>query len=169
MPNLITGLKYQAPYQKVETEEQLMEVFSDLKKHFETFTSNFKFTSPDKKAVESFRQFLEIATAIDGKPTVVLTGSGNIGGLVVNDASLEYDLSSVSALTKYWDTYRDGTCHSCHKIGREFLSQDESRWYCAIDIKPMKWHDCPSYDAHRKNSQGKAARTLAILVAEATK
>ena len=47
MPNLITGLKYVPVYPKLETEQQLLNVFFDLKKEYLKFARNFKVLTLD--------------------------------------------------------------------------------------------------------------------------
>jgi hypothetical protein len=165
MPNLITGLKYQPTHQKAETEQQLLEVFADLREQYSKFSQSFRISTPTGEPIGDFEHFLQ--HSIQEGSSVVLNGSGDVGGLVVQNASLEYDLSPVGELTRYWDIHRDGSCHSCHKIGREILSQDEGRWYCTIGVGPMKWHDCPKYDPIARNSEGKAARKLQEIISEA--
>jgi len=163
MPNLIVGLKYQPPHEKVETEQQITDVFSDLKKHYHGFNSQFRITTPNGEVIKNFKQFLNIA--VGKKTSVVLTGSGDIGGLVVKDASLEYDLSSVSAILRCWDQYRNGSCHGC--LNQVRVVDTESYREC----KKGKYgrNNCPEYDALRKNSEGRPAKKLVELIEESSK
>jgi hypothetical protein len=166
MPNLIIGLKYQPPHEKVETEQQLAEVFSDMKKCYDRFSSQFRITNPNGEVIDNFKKFLNIA--IEEKSSVVLTGNGDIGGLVVKDASLEYDLSLVSALTRNWDQYRDGSCLSCHNHYYDNSSGDAE--HACTKFKENDWsRKCPGYDAYRRNSNKKPAKKLAELIEKATK
>ncbi|MBI5148999.1 hypothetical protein HZA33_04940 [Candidatus Pacearchaeota archaeon] len=178
MTNLIVGLKYQPKYGKIETEEQLLEIFSDLKENYSKFKQNFSITS-DGKSV-NLKEFLKIAVddpiANAGKfSRVVLSGSGDIGGIVVKDASLEYDLSSVSSLTKYWNIYQDKSCFSCTNQYTVLISQDESEARCKkindgrSPGQVNRNHDCANYSAYLKNSEGKPARQLDALIEEALK
>ncbi|MBR9683717.1 hypothetical protein GOV03_04220, partial [Candidatus Woesearchaeota archaeon] len=89
----------------------------------------------------------------------------DIGGLKVENAVLTYDLSQVTEVTLYWDLRRDGSCHSCLELARDYDAQE---WDCNKQ-NPMKWKNCPQYNAKLKNSEGKTARTLAELIAEAAK
>lgn len=165
MPNLITGLKYYPLYKKLETEEQLLEVFADLRGQYQKFKQTFEIY--DGRPIKNFKHFLKLA--VKENKSVILKGSGDIGGLVVHNASLDYDLSAVGALTKDWDTSRDGSCFSCHDIRRNMIAQDASEWYCSGGINPMKEDNCAKYDALIKNSKGKTARKLDALIALATK
>jgi len=163
MGNLIVGLRYQPPLEKVETEEQLLDTFYDLRKNYERLWQ-FEILDRSSNPIKDFRHFLEVA--IKDKLTI-LRGSGDIGGLEVHDANVEYDLSSIEKLTRYWDIHRDGSCHNCHNLGREYDLGD-FKWCCAIGINPMIWHDCPKYDSLLKNREGKLARQLVELIEEAT-
>jgi len=165
MPNLITGLRYKPTYQKAETEQELLEVFADLREQYSNFSQSFRISTPTGEPIEDFERFLQ--HSIQEGSFVVLSGSGDVGGLVIQNASLEYDLSSVGKLTRYWDIHRGGSCHSCHKIGRETHSQNEGKWYCTLGVEPMKWNDCSKYDPLVRNSEGKAARKLHEIISEA--
>ncbi len=173
MSNRIVGLKYIPPV-KVKTEEELLQTFADLRENYTKLSQNFSMTYLDGKKVENFKQFLRIATmdTVTGhlSPTVVLNGSGDIGGLVVKDASLEYNLSLVSAAVQYWDIYRDGYCNSCRNrvdIMRAY-GDDGRDFRCGVG-ESTNTGECPQYKAYRQNAQGKTARTLKELFAEATK
>ena len=163
MPNVITGLKYYSPYQKLETEAQLLEVFADLKEQYQKFKQTFEIYA--SRPVKNFKHFLKIA--IKENQGVVLKGSGDIGGLVVHNASVDYDLSAVGTLVKYWDSSRDGSCMGCTNERREIVAQDQSNWYCAEGVKRIDGKNCRKYDSLIKNSKGKAARKLDELIAEA--
>ncbi len=165
MPNLITGLKYQPNHEKVRTEQELLEVFGDLKKEYSKLNQSFEISTPTGESIKDFKQFLQYS--IQKGSSVLLNGSGDVGGFVVKDASLEYDLSSVENLTKEWNDDREGSCFGCHKIGRKFVSQDEGEWYCALGIERISWLDCSKYDPIVKNSEGKAARKLQEIIYEA--
>lgn len=166
MPSLIIGLKYQPTRQKVETEQELLGVFIDLKEQYSKFSQSFNISTPTGNPIKDFKHFLQ--HAIQEGSSVVLNGSGDIGGFVVQNASLEYDLSPVEKLTRYWDIYRDGSCNSCHEIRRETVCQDEGRWYCMIGVEPMKWNNCSQYNPKIKNFVGKAARKLQEIILEAS-
>ncbi|MBR9683424.1 hypothetical protein GOV03_02690, partial [Candidatus Woesearchaeota archaeon] len=101
MPNHMIGLEYFAPYETVSTEEQLLEVFSDLKKCYSKLDSQFIMTDSNDVMITDFADFLEAAT--QEKSVVTLVGSGDIGGLKVENAVLTYDLSQVTEVTLYWD------------------------------------------------------------------
>jgi hypothetical protein len=167
MSDIITGLKYQPPYLKVETEQQILEVFADLRQQYQKLSKNFRISLPEGGAIKDFSDFLRHSTQRD--QFVRLNGSGYIEGLIVNDASLEYDLSEVGKLITYWDIRRDGSCHSCHNLGREHDSLGGGEWYCSININPMKWSNCPKYDSIVKNSKGEPARNLDELILDAIK
>ncbi len=166
MPNLLVGLKYQPTNPKAETEQQLLQVFADLRKQYQQFNQIFIISASTGSPVKDFEHFLRLAVQED--QSVVLKGSGYIGGLNVQNALLEYDLSSVGALTEYWDVYRDGSCHSCHNHYYQYVGM-ESEHACSV-MNPMDWSSkCPKHDAFRKNSEGKPARKLDELILEATK
>ncbi len=168
MPNVLSGLKYYRPkYGAVKTEQQLMEIFGDLREIYSRFNSIFQISTGNGEIIQDFKHFLKIA--VSENSLVILKGSGDIGGLTVKDASLEYDLSTIHNLTRYWNIYRDGSCHSCHKIGQEFVTQDETESYCTIGVNPMQWNNCPKYDSFLKDSEGRTARRLEALIIEATK
>ena len=166
MPNLITGLKYHIPKEKLETEEQLLAIFSDLREIYKKFTGNFEITRKDGMPVASFLNFLEIAIN-EKSPSVILTGSGDIGGLSVENASLEYDLSDVFDKTRFWDIYRDGSCFSCHNSYSVSIAQDEVEGRCKVK-EHMYSKNCSEYKPKRTNSEGKAARRLEKLIIEAS-
>ena len=165
MPNLITGLKYQSPNPTVETEQELLQVFTDLKEQYTRFNKTFKIFTQTGEPLTDFEHFLKLA--VQEKQAVVLTGSGDIGGLVVQNASLEYDLSPVGDLTKFWDIYQNGSCHSCRNHTYEQIGMEMENSCIVFGREKMNWHDCQRYDAKRKNSEGKAARKLNLLVLEA--
>ena len=172
MPNTIVGLKYDLIAKKIETEKQLLDEFSSLKENYEKFKKSFKITC-DNKEVADFKSFLEIALRDDfidqeGEPKVLLVGSGDIGGLVVKNASVEYDLSEIAEATRFWDQYRDGSCHSCNNHRYGFEGGDSVNLCSKVDHDKMK-SNCPEYNAGIKNSEGKAARPLAELIQEASK
>ncbi len=165
MPNLITGLKYQPNHEKVRTEQELLEVFGDLKKEYSELSRSFEISTPAGESIEDFKQFLRYS--IQEGSSVLLNGNGDVGGFVLKNASLEYDLSSVKNLTKYWDNNLDDSCLGCHNLGRESFARDENEWYCASDIKPMDWSDCSKYEPKVKNSEGGVARKLQEIISEA--
>ena len=113
MPSLITGLKYlvNAKREEFSEEEHLLSVFADLRMQFDFIKRQFKITNYNGEEISDFSQFLNVAVSNNSR--TILNGSGNIFGMEVRDASLEYDLSSVEKLTRYWDQSRDGGCHSC--------------------------------------------------------
>jgi hypothetical protein len=172
MPNLITVLKYQPPYQKVETEQQLLEVFRELKESYFKFNQGFRIFMLNSSPVKDLEHFLRLA--VRGQ-SVVLTGSGDIGGLAIQSASLEYNLSPVGALTRAWDVYRDGSCIGCsHSFYRNVGGDAE----LACKVMDPLWRqslpvdvcdECPEYKALAKNSEGKPARKLNELILEAVK
>jgi len=167
MPNFITGLKYQPPYEKIETEEKLIATFSDLKNNYDKLTSQFKITAHDGKAINTFKQFLD--TAIQEKQKVILTGSGDIGGLVVKNASLEYDLSKVGEDTVYWNILRETHCHNCLNHYYKPTTGDEMAHACSVRTN-MDWSgNCKEHNPYLKNSEGKPVRKLSELIDEATK
>ena len=126
---------------------------------------NFQTFDTKSKKVGGIKEFLEIATSEEA--IVVLKGSGDIGGFVVTDASLEYDLSIVGNLTKYWDQRRNGSCHSCYNHYYD-LSTGDSEHACK-KLPRNDWSgNCPKYDAYKKNVGGKPARKLAELIEEAS-
>ena len=176
MPNLLTGLKYQAPYEEVETEQELLEVFADLKEQYSRLSSNFKIFTARGRQIRSFRDFLRYATRDDNKKyrdndegeLVILRGSGDISGLVVKNASLEYDLSQVEELTRLWDDYRDNTCNSCQNLGK--APEEDAFCNDRTISKPRELRfSSACYRPLRKNSEGKAARKLDELVEEAAR
>lgn len=166
MPNLLIGLKYSFSNPKAETEQQLLQVFADLRKQYQRFSQNFSISTIRGLQIENFENFLRLA--VQKKQSVVLKGSGDIGGLNVKDASVEYDLSFIGDLTEYWDIYRDGSCHSCHN---HYYQQFEMETEHACNVMPcMDWSgNCPKHDSYRKNSEGKPSRKLDELITEAAK
>ena len=152
MPTISLGLKYRPVFQKIETEQQLLRVFADLRGHYQRFNQTFKLFTSVGEPVKSCQDFLKIA--VQEEQYVVLVGSGNIFGTIVENADFELDLSRVSQLTKYWDISRDGSCHSCLKQVRDHTN---SSWECATK-RSYGRKNCPDYDAHLKNHEGKAAR-----------
>lgn len=163
----IIGLRYVPPVQKVETEEQLLQVFADLKETCFKLCQTFKMTCLNGDKISDFEQFLKIAI---GQPntlssTVILNGSGDVGGLVVKDTSVEYNLSLVSAAVQYWDQYRDSSCTSCNNHYWDQV-RGEMEHACAAN-KKMWAQGCPNYDAYRKNAKGGPARKLDELIKEA--
>jgi len=170
MANTIIGIKYNLQAKKINTEDQLLNEFSSLKENYEKFKKSFKITDGDKE-IADFKSFLEIAVSDmrNEEPKVILEGSGDIGGIIVKDASVEYNLVEIAKATRYWDQYRDGSCHSCHNHRYEFEGMDSVNACVKIDRDKMIWKDCKEYDPVLKNSEGKAARPLAELVKEASK
>tara|TARA_Y100000034_G_scaffold99058_1_gene121552 strand:- start:417 stop:917 length:501 start_codon:yes stop_codon:yes gene_type:complete len=165
MPNLITGLRYQPNIQKAETEQQLLEVFADLGVQYLKFNQSFKISTLEGEPIEDFEHFLQHSTQ-EGS-SVVLNGSGDVGGLVVRDASLVYDLSPVGNLTMYWDSSRDGSCHSCRNHRYEEIGMEMENSCNLLGRENMVWQDCSKYDPRRRNSEGKAARKLKEIISEA--
>jgi hypothetical protein len=173
MPNTIVGLKYKLQVKKINTEGQLLNEFSSLRENYEKFKNSFKITADNKK-IADFKSFLEVAVrdnniAREGEPKVILEGSGDIGGITVKEASVEYDLSEISELVRYWNQYRDGSCHSCHNHRYVFDGMDSENSCSKFGRDGMKWKDCKEYDPVLKNANGTAARPLAELIAEASK
>lgn len=163
MPNLISGLKYQPTIQKAETEEQLLEVFSDLREQYSKFDQNFRIFTPTGEPVKDFKHFIRLA--VQENQSVVLTGRENIGRLDVKNASLEYDLSRVGDLTRYWDLKRGGSCYSCHNHYYADSSGD-AKHACGV-MDSMDWSGkCPEYMPYINNFEGKAARVLDELISE---
>ncbi len=163
MPNNIIGLEYQLPYTKIETEEQLKEIFSELKEIYTKFNSNFSINTAQGNPIENFNQFLNIA--VQNKKSIILTGSGDIGGFVVKNASISYNLSQIGEITKYWDQYIDGSCHECKN---HYYQQDggDMNHACVLKTK-LDWSkNCLQYDSKLKNSEGKTARKLNELLEE---
>ena len=165
MSNILTGLKYTFPYSEIDTEEKLLDVFSGLRESFVEFSSNGFRTFKGDEEITDFRRLLEIA--ISESSNILVKGSGQIMGLSLNDATLEYDLSEISDSVRYWDISRDGDCHSCHSQYRVPTAQDDGYWACKLH-NPLIWSGCPDYDAYKKNSEGKPARILAELIEEAS-
>lgn len=172
MSTSIVGLKFNAP-EKVKTEEQLIDVFNDLREQYKVIDPGFSLTHLGKD-IQNFSDFL--GAAMDGRPIVDVKGSGIIGGLEVKNGCLKYDLSSVRNLTMYWDQRRDGSCHTCHKIRQTHISSD-LKYYCyvkGINEKklldpsyepPMDWSgQCRSYAPRITNSKGKVARKLLDII-----
>jgi len=165
MPNLLTGLKYQAPLSEANTEAELLEVFSDLRKTYDRLSSIFRITDHSGTPYNNFRELLEVSAGED-PVSILVNGSGDVGGLVIKDASLEYDLSAISVVTKLWDNCRDGDCHSCKEEVR--VVGMDCYWECNTG-KGYGRKDCPDHKAIKQNSEGKPARKLIELVAEASK
>ena len=162
MANLITGLKYQPLHQEIKTEQELLQVFADLKKEYSKLNQSFEMHTPRGESIESFEHFLQ--HSVQEESSLVLNGSGDIGGIVVQDAFLEYDLSSLGDLTKFWDIYRDGSCHSC--LNQVRVKSMDPHWACNEGKYGRK--NCPDQDSYIKNSEGKPARELAELIQEAS-
>ena len=167
MVNLITGLKYHTSIEKLETEEQLFSLLEEIKEDYQGLRDNFLITSLSGKPVKSFYDFM--LKVFCENPKIILKGSGNVGGLEVKNASLEYDLSKITDLCQYWDIFRDGSCHSCdaqYQAGRDTV---DNGYACGKGISPMVWNGCKKYDARIKNSEGKTARPLMEILKEAAK
>ena len=168
MPNLITGLRYSSPINHVDTEEQLLEVFEDLKKEYQKLFQHFTISTPNNEIITSFKQLLKYATNttyLDKKKEVILNGSGDIGGgIIVNTASVEYDLLDIGQITRYWDQRREGTCMSCTKRVRDNIEQE---WDCGIGVR-YGTKNCSKYTPFVTNSKGERASALEELIEEAS-
>ena len=175
MSNVLTGLKYHPPIFEVKTEEQLLQVFADLREQYQKFSKDFRITTRKGSPLENFEQFLRIALK-EQDAVVVLNGSGDVDGLNIQDGSLEYDLSFVgegligNKPTWYWDQSRDGSCLGCRNYGssQDDLAQ-EVRYSCNLGYSKTSNEDCPKYDARIRNSEGEPARKLSELILEAAK
>jgi len=165
MPNLLTGLKYQAPLSEANTEAELLEIFADLRKFYNQLSSTFRITDHSGTPYNNFREVLEASVGKDSV-SILVTGSGDVGGLVIKDTSLEYDLSAISAVTRFWDINRDGSCHACKEQVR-VIGMD-SYWECNTG-KEYGRKDCLDHKAIKQNSEGKPARKLKELIEEASK
>lgn len=162
MVNVLTGLAYKSKYKKLENEDQLLEIFSELKQYYAELGNGFRILDDSHEEFESFTDFLQYVTSKES--TVILQGSGTIYGLKFDDASLTYDLSQIEDLTRYWDQESRGDCHSCNNLGRNYISQNEGEWYCTMGVSPMIQSGCPKLDSKIKNSQGGPARSLDELM-----
>ncbi len=169
MANTLVGLRYNVVCEELEegrlkTEEQLFDIFNDLKENHEKFKQNFQILDSSRKPILNFKQFLETAVEEDSK--VILKGSGDIEGLSVKEASLEYDLSQVGEFIKYWDMFRDGSCHSCLNHAYEQIGGDMENSCIKRGRENMIWKEyaCPDHMAKSQNSQGQPARSLQELM-----
>ncbi|UCG95436.1 MAG: hypothetical protein JSV92_00065 [archaeon] len=160
MPNAVP-LKYKAPFQGPYTEEQLLTVFHDLKENYSGIRKDFTITNQTGNLVKDFGQLLRIA--VSNKPEVILKGSGEVGGLKVENGLVEYDLSEISKSTEYWDILRDGSCSGCNNLGFKKVEYNKER-ICKIGLSMDHDKDCSGYDPKRKNSQGEPARKLDELI-----
>lgn len=155
MPSLINGLRYVPLYAEIRTEEQLLEIFSELRKDYGEFRDYFGIIDEKRKPVQDFKTFLE--TAIRGG-RFIFKNLKNSSTTDLYANSVEYDASSIRKFTTRWDSRRDGTCHSCTKAS--------SPAACAADAIAT---NCMEYDALVKNSRGEQARKLSELIEEASK
>ena len=166
MKNMIK-IQHHSPSDNIETEEELIDIFLELKKSYEEISSQFKIKTYDGKKVENFKQFIDFTV---NKPhhDFILYGSGKIAGIKVKNANIIYELSEIHNLTEYWDMHIKNSCHNCHNRYQEpVLMQFENR--CDV-VKPMNWSgNCPKYDPHIKNSKGYSAKTLAEIIDDIVK
>ena len=174
MVNTIVGLRYNIICEELEegrlqTEEQLFSIFNDLKENYEKFKQNFQILNRSRKPISNFKQFLEIVVKEGSK--VILKGSGDIEGLSVKEASLEYDLSQVGKFVKYWDMFRDGSCHGCLNHGYEQIGMEMENSCIKRGREKMIWekYACPDHRAKSQNSQGQPARSLQKMIESAAK
>ncbi len=120
MPSIITGLEYICLYEEIETEEQLIEVLKELKDVFSGFQQGFKIKDNSGREITDSKSFLENALTekeiLQKGPIITLKGSGNVGGLEIQQGSIQYDLSQVYNRALDWDKKRDGTCYGCTHI-----------------------------------------------------
>tara|TARA_Y100000031_G_C8070297_1_gene314809 strand:+ start:98 stop:616 length:519 start_codon:yes stop_codon:yes gene_type:complete len=155
MPTLIVKLQYAPPVSEIKTEEQLERVFTDLNEAYLELAEHQ--ITRRGNPVTNFGDFLRIA--VQPQRSVVVYGDGNICGLIVEDGYVEYDLSRLGELVRFWDQRIDGSCHSCTNF------QQNPMWGKSCGVEEELWKDeCPGYNAKIQNSQGGAALPLAGLV-----
>lgn len=160
MPNALV-LKYKAPFQEPYTEEQLINIFHDLKGTYSEIEKNFIVENFIGMPVENYRQFLNIATS--SNPKAIIKGSGPIAGLELKNGEAEYDLSEIRQETKNWDINRSGTCIGC---GNEHFRQigNEMTRVCSVLEEMDDSGNCPEYNPKARNSNGGPARKLAEII-----
>lgn len=165
MPNLIMGLKYHHPLEEANTEAELLEIFADLRKNYEKLSSQFRITKNNGELLKNFGRLLSLA--VEKPINVLVSGSGDIGGLVIKDSPLEYDLSEIFEFSKYWNIGTGNNCSSCLNVTSRFVGMDTES-YCISknaslrDIKELNDKDyiCPNHDAKKKNAQGKPTELI---------
>jgi hypothetical protein len=139
---------------RIATEEELLILFDDLRKLYESFSEKHAMADSNDNSVDNLKQFLEMATR---SQKVIIKGATISSSIPVE---IEYDFSKVHGITREWDLLRDHGCHSCmHHRNREYEE------YCR-QFRPGT--DCPKYSAQRVNLAGEPAATLAELIESAS-
>jgi hypothetical protein len=164
MPNTIIGLEYNSLISKIQREEDLIYIFSALKDYYDKFRKDFKILTPKNQVVNCFGEFLEIA--VNDPSYVILSGSGNIGGLEFKDARIKYDLSEVRRLTSCWNE-RISYCNCCRNYEGERVDIDEVKWGCKIKTHSPDGQ-CDSFDGAsiRGLNDSPKARPLEAIISD---
>ncbi len=167
--DIVCGLRYESGIEELETEEQLFSIFTELKENYNKFRENFEISDCNGDPIDNFSDFL-VQAINEEAGMVFLKGSGEIAGLSVKNATLEYNLGDVVTLTEYWDIHRARDCYACHNKESYWVDEDTKESECKKDHEPMNSQKCgDDFDSHIKNSKGKAARTLQEMVEAAVK
>ena len=164
--NIVSAVKYESGVDGLKTEEQLLDIFAELRKFYDELRGRkIKILSPDIESVDTFQEFLEIAT--DSKRTrVLLKGIGVIAGLTVQDAIVEYDMSHVARLVSSWDSNHCGDL--CENYRIEHVAQDITEPYCRKGHTHFSPKKCDDIDPKFKNEDGEPARSLYHIIQEAS-
>lgn len=178
----------------VHTEQDLFELFKDVKKSY-THLSTFEIKAPIEKSffttttytkkykpitnfITNFKQFLEHATGLKDFDELTLTKKGDVLDLGIDSISIDLDLSSVRNNVYDWDKGRDGSCEGCkHYKQHKTLAPHRpyTTYYCNTfdkeirDVKDLfkkNKKQCTTYSPQRTNANGKPAKTLRELVDE---
>ncbi|VVB78919.1 Uncharacterised protein [uncultured archaeon] len=162
------NLSYIPDIEEIKKEEELLEIFSELKDYFLKVSQNFEIKTISGNSIKDVRGFLE--TAVSESPNVILSGSGVINGLVVGNGIISYDLSKVRQLAGYWDLYNEGTCSSCKSHYLQCINQEDSEHRCKLGLSmDIGWKgNCESYSSRVDGINGNNSRKLAELILEAS-
>jgi hypothetical protein len=174
MTNAIQVL-YIPKYQKLNTEEQVLDMLVELYHFYLGQIRNFSCTDLTGKKIQNGEEFLKCATKKQigenkKQQLALFQGTGRIAGLNVDNGVIIYDMSEVEILTKYWDQGCQRSCLNCRERQTRLTDQDSSKNYCLIHEWQLSSRTCgDDFKPIQTNSEGKLPRTLDKLIEEALK
>ena len=163
MGKFVVPIKYSVEIGELESEEQLLELFNELRREYERFRESFEILDVNEKPITTFRQFL-LNSVNQKSPSIILKGSGNVVGLSVKDSIIKFNLSELAELVRYWDILVPVRCSNCRNEGINYIDQDWTEPYCTRNHKLENPQSCGDYDPIIKGSGGGGARTLDVLI-----
>jgi len=160
-------IKYELPFRKLKTEEELLEVLSNLRNYFDEIReSGFGFFNKDDEITE-LGDFLSLSFS-ESLDEIIIKGSGELMGASFENAVLKFDRRDLYNLANYWNNGVYDSCGSCENISIHYgETEGDDKSVCLKDHSRLWYEGCRDYSPKITNSSGGKARKLNELIEEA--